>query len=130
MRFETYLKGINIMSDNDQLSFLLFNQLGDSVGTSTEESGLLLGLDILTLSLGFSNLLQALLLSDGRFGTVFFQQFEHFDSGGLVQSLAELMDWWWDLQTFLQNSLLALDANVFGPSYEARQIAFGLDVLT
>lgn len=125
----THLKRIDVMSDDDQLGLLLFYQFGDGVGSGFNETGLLLGLNILALSLGFSDLLQALLLGNGGFWAVFLQQLEHLDSGGLVKSLAELMDWWRNLQTLLQNSLLALDADVLGPFHKTGQVTFGLNVL-
>lgn len=117
------------MSDDDQLSFLLLNQFGDGVCTGANKAGLLLGLDILALSLSFSNLLQALLLGNGGFRAVFLQQLEHLDGGGFVKSLAELVDWWRNLQALLQNSLLALHTDVLGPFDETGQVTFGLDVL-
>lgn len=32
-----------------------------------------------------------------------------------VQSLSELVYWWWDLQTFSKDSLLSLNTDVFWP---------------
>lgn len=121
------------MSDDDQLGLLLLHQLGDSVRSGPDEGWLLLGLHLLallTLSLGLGQLLQTLLLSQSRLGPILLQQLERLDGGGLVQGLGELMDWWWHLQTLLENGLLALDADVLGPSNETRQIALGLNVLT
>lgn len=64
------------MSDDNQLSFLLLNELGNSVGTGGNIAGLLLGLNLLTLSLGLSQLLQALLLGQWRLWAVLLQQLE------------------------------------------------------
>ena len=124
------LKRINIMSNYHQLSFLLLNQLGNGVGTGTHKCGLLLGLNLLALNLGLGQLLQALLLGQSRFWAAFLQQLEHFHGCGLVQSLAELMNWWWNFQASLQDGLLALNANVLGPTHKTRQITLGLNILS
>lgn len=126
---ENDLNGVDIMSDDDELSFLLLNQLGDGVGSSPEEVGLLLGWHFLALSLGLSDLLQTLGLGQWRFWTVLVEQLEQLDGGLLVQGLGELVDWGRDSQTLLENSLLTLDSDVLGPSDETGQITLGLDVL-
>lgn len=64
------------MGDDNQLSFLLLNELGNSVGTGSNIAGLLLGLNLLALSLGLSQLLQALLLGQWRLWAVLLQQLE------------------------------------------------------
>jgi len=48
----------------------------------------------------------------------------------LVQSLGELVDWWWDLQPGLQNGLLPLEADILGPFDEVAQVPLRLNVLT
>lgn len=118
------------MSDDDQLCLLLFDELGDGVGTGADEDWLLLGLHFLALGLGFGDLLQTLLLGQWRLWAVLLQQLEQLNGILLVQGLAELVDWWWDFQALLQNGLLALNADVFRPANEARQITFWLDVLS
>jgi hypothetical protein len=50
-------------------------------------------------------------------------------SGVLVQGLGELVDSRGDLETLLQDSLLALETDVLGPLDEAGQVTLGLDVL-
>jgi len=117
------------VGNDHQLGLLLLDELGDRVGTSGHVAGLLLGLHILALGLGLGDLLQALLLGQRRLGAVLLQQLEQLHGGGLVQSLAELVNWWGDLQALLEHSLLALDPDVFGPTDEAGQIALGLHVL-
>lgn len=47
-----------------------------------------------------------------------------------VQSLGELVNWWWNLQPLQQNSLLSLQTDVLGPSHKPTQVTFGLDVLS
>ena len=48
---------------------------------------------------------------------------------GAVKGGLELVDRGRDLQTGLQNGLLTLKADVFGPFDETAQVALGLDVL-
>lgn len=64
------------MSDDNQLSFLLLNELGNRVGTGRNIAGLLLGLNFLALGLGLSQLLQALLLGQRGLWAVLLQQLE------------------------------------------------------
>ena len=45
-----------------------------------------------------------------------------------VQSRVELVDCWRDLQTGLENGLLALEPDVLGPLDETAQVPLGLDV--
>lgn len=51
-------------------------------------------------------------------------------TGLLINGLGELVDWWWNFQAFLQNSLVSLDANVFWPSHKTGQVAFWLHILS
>lgn len=117
------------MGNDHQLGLLLLDQLGHRVGTGGHIAGLLLGLHILALGLSLGDLLQAQLLGQRRLGAVLLQQLEQLHGGGLVQSLAELVDWWWDLQALLEHSLLTLHPDVFGPANETGQIALGLHIL-
>ena len=48
----------------------------------------------------------------------------------LIKSLTELVDWWGYLQPSLENGLLSLKTNVFGPTYKSAQIPLGLNVLS
>lgn len=126
---EDHFDGVDVVSDDHELSLLLLDQLGDGVGSGTQEVGLLLRCHFLALSLGLSDLLQALGLGQWRLWAVLVEQLEQLNGGLLVQSLGELVDWGRDSQTLLENGLLALDADVLGPSDETGQITLGLDVL-
>lgn len=42
----------------------------------------------------------------------------------------ELIDWWRNFQTFVQDRLLPLQTNIFWPTDKARQISLRLDTLT
>lgn len=121
---------IDIVGDDNQRGFLLFNQFGDRVGAVTHKQWLLFRLNFLALGLRFGGLLQALLLGQLRFWTIFLQQFEQLNGILFVQCLRKLMDWWWDLQSLLQNGFLALHTNIFRPTNETGQITFWLDVLS
>lgn len=126
---QDHLQWVDVVRDDDQLGLLLFDQLGDGVDAGAHKVRLLLWLDLFAAGLGLGDLLQAVLLGQFRLWPVLFQQFEQLNGVLLVQRLAELVDWWWDLQARLQHNALALDANVFGPTDEAGQVTFWLDVL-
>jgi hypothetical protein len=51
-------------------------------------------------------------------------------SGVLVKSVGELGDGRGNLETLVQDDLLALEADIFGPLDKASQVSLGADVLT
>lgn len=51
---DNQFNGVNVVSDDDQLSFLVFNQGGDVVKTVLEDDGLL-GVNLLVVLLGISS---------------------------------------------------------------------------
>ena len=75
-----YLNGIDVMSDNDKLSFLLFDKGRDSISTTTDcvwpLSRSILFLSRFFLSPGF----QPLLLGISRLRTILLQDFEKLSS--------------------------------------------------
>jgi hypothetical protein len=138
------------VSDQDQLGFLLLDQLGDGVGTRLDLVLFPEWRQILAIGLGLGGNLQTVDFSHTGLWAVLFDQLEQLHGCGenqifieidfhgilielltglFVQSLRELVDWWWNLQTLLQNGLVALDAHIFGPTHETGQVTFGLDVL-
>lgn len=117
------------MRDDDQRGFLLLDQLGDGVGARAKGGGLLLGWHLLAGLLGLSGGLQAVLLGQGRLGTVTLQQLEQLHSGLFVGGLGELVHWGRHLQTLLQHRLVTLDADVPRPAHETAQVALGLNIL-
>jgi hypothetical protein len=127
---ETHLNWVNIVSDDDELGLLLFHQLGDCVASGSQGCGLLRWSVILSGDLGFGLCLQAGALLQLCLWAILLQDLEELDGGLLVQSLRELVDWWWDLETLLQDCLVALDADVLGPADEAGEITLWLDVLS
>ncbi len=51
-------------------------------------------------------------------------------TGVLVQSVSKLVDHGRDLQAIQQNTVLSLEANIFGPANEVGHIALGGSILT
>lgn len=106
------------MRDDDELGFLLFDQLGDGVATSSQGVWSLGWCLFLAGDLRFSLCLKTSALLQLCLWAVLLQELEELDGGLLVQCLRELVDWWWDLEALLQDCLVALDADVFRPSHE------------
>lgn len=117
------------MRDDDEGGFLLFDQPGDGVGARLEGVGLLVWRHVLTVLLGLSGRLQTVLLGQLGFGPVLFKQLEQLDGGLLVRGLGELVYGWWHLQTLLKHGLVALNADVLGPTHKPGQVTAGLNVL-
>ena len=63
-------------------------------------------------------------------GAVLVKELEQLGSSVLVESVGELSDGRGDLETLVEDNLLALKANIFGPLDEASQVGLGLDILT
>lgn len=129
LQTNSHLNWVDIVSDDDKLSFLLLDQLGDGVAAGSQVLDLLGWCLVLSGDLSFGLCLQAGGLLQLRLWAVFLQELEELNGGLLVECLRELVDCWGHLQSLLQDSLVALDADVLGPSDEARQIALGLDIL-
>jgi len=120
------LDGDNIVSDDDELSLAVLNQLGDMVDSELDEDRLLLAL-LLTSHLGLSLSTTAEQLLSARLSTVLVQELEERSGGGLVESAGELGDCGGDLQTLGQNAALTLEADVLGETHETREISLGLN---
>ena len=76
----TYLNGINIVGDDNQLGFLLLNQGGDGVDAVSHHGSPLAGGVILALGPGGGALYQPLLLGILGLGSVLVQQLEQLGS--------------------------------------------------
>lgn len=113
--------GVNITGDQDKLGLLLLDKGGDVLESELDNIGDLV-VRFFASSSGGSNLLDSLLLGGRCLGAVFVEKSE--DSHGLVlaQSLGELIDRRGDLKTLVQDSALALDADILGPSDETTEI--------
>lgn len=125
------LDWVNIVSDDDELSLLVLDEVSDVVETVFQDlwlSGLILLLSTgnLVLSGGQKSLLLLFLAFSGVLG----EKSEQVT--GLVgfQGVGELIDGWWDLQSLHEDSLLTLELDVSWPSDETGQITTMLDVIT
>ena len=127
---DNQLNGVDVVGDQDKGSLLVLNQADNVVQTVLDVVGLL-GDILLLLALGDGGglLVQTVLLLSLGLGAVLGQELEGLSSGVAVQGVLELSDRRGNLQTHVQNLLLALQADIFGPLHEARQVALGLDVL-
>ena len=72
---------------------------------------------------------QSLLLLGLGFRLVFVEELEGLGGGVAVEHVGELRDRGGDFKAEVEDLLLALQADVFGPLYHAREVAAGLDVL-
>ena len=128
---DNQLDGVNIVSNQNQRGLLVLNETDDVVETVLDVVGLL-GDILLLLALGDSGSLldETLLLLGLGLRAVFGEELEGLGSGVAVQGVLELSDRRGNLQTHVQNLLLALQADIFRPLDEARQVALGLNVLT
>jgi hypothetical protein len=120
---------VNIIGNDDELSLLGLDQSNNVVQTVLDNNGLL-GFNLLTLSLGGSSSTETLLLLSSGLGSVLGSKLEELGSGVLVQNLGELVDGRRNLEALVQDLLLALKTDIFGPLDETRKIALGLNVLT
>ena len=88
-----------------------------------------LGVLLLLLSSRRSRSSQTGLLLLLRLRAILIQQFKQLRSSILVQRVRELGDSGWDLETLVQNNLLPLEADVFGPFDKTGEVSLGSDVL-
>jgi len=126
---ENKLDGIDIISNDDQLSFLLLDQGDDTVHSVTDNGGTLGGGICLALGLSLGSLLQSLLPGLLSLRPVLVQQLEQLGGCLLVQGGLELLNWRRNLQTGLKDSLLSLQTDILGPSDKSGEISLGLDIL-
>jgi len=120
------LDGVDVVSNDNQLSLLLFNEGGHVVETELEMNGLL---SLLVLG-GFSLRLKSKLLLLSVLGRVFSEELDKVGSLVLLESLSELVNGRGDLQSLEENSLLSLNTDVLGPLDKSGEVSLGLDVTT
>ena len=127
---DNQLNRVNVVSNQDEGSLLVLDQADNVVETVLDVVGLLADI-LLLLALGDSGSLldETLLLLSLGLRAVLGEELEGLGSGVAVQGALELSDRRGNLQTHVQNLLLALEADIFGPLDEAGQVALGLDVL-
>jgi len=88
---KTYLNGVDIIGDNDKLSFLLLNQGGDGVHTVADGESPLGGGVLLTGSASLSTGLEASLLVLLGLGPVLVQQTEQLSGCKTSQEMTNIM---------------------------------------
>ena len=140
---------IDIMGDDDESGLLGLNEGHDVVKTVFHKQGLLgvldrtrvrdrtamriekiyLGVLLLILGSGSGGGQKTSLLVLLRLRAVLVEELEELSGGVLVQSVRELGNGGGDFETLVEDDLLALKADVFGPLDEAGQVGLGADVL-
>jgi hypothetical protein len=83
----------------------------------------------LALSNGSSFSGQTVLLLDLGFRTVLVHELEELSSGVLIESVGELGNGGGNLEALVENDLLSLETDVFGPFNKAGEVGLGLDIL-
>jgi len=123
------LDGVNIVSNDDESSLLLLNELGDVVQTEFNRDGGL-GAGVLVAGLILSGGLQSLVSLLFVFGLDLSEEVQ--EGGGLisVDGLGELVDGGGNLQSLEEDSLLSLEQDVLRPSNVSGQISSGSDITT
>jgi hypothetical protein len=121
--------GVNIVSDDNELSLLGLDQ-SNNVIQAVLDNDRLLGFNLLAFSLGSGSSTKTLLLLSSGLGSVLGGKLEKLGCSVLVQDLGELVDCRGDLEALVQDLLLTLKTNIFGPLDETRKITLGLDILT
>lgn len=117
-------QGVNVVSDDDELCLLSFDEVGNGVDTSVELDGLGSSLLLFTLdTLGGLGPL-SLAFGLGILGSVLLQKLEDTCSEGLVGSAVELVNCGRDLETLEQDSSLSLEADILGPLDVTSQVKF------
>jgi len=118
--------GIDVVGNDNEFGNTVFNELSDVVETELEEDGLGSGLGITTIGNG----LESVVLGLAGLGRVLGEELKEVSSLRFLDSVGELGNAWWDLESLHEDSLLSLDSDVLGPSDESGEISLGLDVTT
>lgn len=127
---DNQLNGVNIVGDEDERSLLVLNQANDVVETVLDGVGLLADILLLLALLDGGSLLQeTLLLLDLGLRSVLVEELESLGGSVAVKDVLELGQRGGDLETQAKDLALALEADILGPLYHARQVSLGLDVL-
>jgi len=121
---DDHLDGVNVVGNHDKLGLLLLDELGDVVKTELNVNGL--GTFLGRFVSGSSG--EALFLLGAGLGAVFSEQFKELTGLITFNCAVELGNGWWNLKALHQNTLLALNSDVLGPSNEAGEVSLRLDV--
>jgi len=120
------LNWVDVVSDDDHLGFVLFDEGGDVVETKLDVHGLVSLLFVSSFGLSLQS--EGLFLVSLRL--ILSKQFKKLGSLVLLESIGELVDGGGHLQSLHQDSLLSLDSNVARPFDETGEVTFGLDIST
>lgn len=127
---DNQLDGVNVVGNQNERSLLVLNEANNVVETVLDVVGLLAGvLLLLALGDGGSLSVETLLLLSLGLRAVLVEELEGLGSGIAVEGVLELRDRGGDLEAHVQDLLLALKTDIFGPLDEAGEITLGLDVL-
>ncbi|TGO15178.1 hypothetical protein BTUL_0043g00310 [Botrytis tulipae] len=128
---DNQLNWVNIVRDEDQRGLLSFDQTNNVVKTVLDGVWLLANVFLLLSLLDGGGLLQeTLLLLRLGLWAVLVEELEGLGGGVAVENVLELSDRRWDLQSHVQDLLLALKTDILGPLHHTGKISSGLDVLT
>lgn len=128
---DNQLNGVDVVSNKDERGLLVLNETNNVVETILDGVGLLGDiLLLLALSNGGGLLEETLLLLSLGLRAVLVEELEGLGSSVAVEGVGELGNRRRDLETHVQDLLLALKTDVFGPLDEAGKVALGLDILT
>merc|ERR1719385_15650 len=125
-----HLNWLDITGDGDEFGPLLLDEGCDGVNSVPHDIGPLGLLSLAALSLSLSLSAQTLGLLLLGLGPVLVEKLEQVGGCLLVEGLSELVDWGWDLQPGLEDSLLPLKTDVLGPFNEVCKIPLWLDILS
>ena len=125
-----YLDWFDVVSNDNELGLLLFNEGGDVVDPVLDHFWLCALVGFLAFRLCDCFCLQSVLLGCLVFWTVLVHQTEKLGGASLVHGLGELVDGWWDLQTLVEHSVLSLKTHVLWPLDESAEVSLARDVPT
>lgn len=124
------LNWIDIMGNDNQRGLLGLDKSNSVIETILHEEGLLrFSFFFFTVGGFLCGSGETGLLFLLGLGSVLIKQFEKLSSGILIQSMGELGNSRWDLQTTLEDNLLSLEADILRPLHESGEVGGGLDVL-
>jgi len=125
---EDELDRIDIVGDDDELGLLGFDQLHDVVDTMLDEIGLLGGIVVFASNLGFGLVLKTVGLLFLGLRLVTTHKTQKLGGLVLVDTVVELVQRRWDLETLEQDALLSLKADVTRPAHVTGKVTLRLDV--
>lgn len=125
---ENELDGVDIVGDDHQGSFFVLNQSDNVVQAVLDDDGFFSS-HLFAGDLGLGSGKQTSFLLDLGLGAVLVGQLEELRGQVLIEDLGELADCWWHLKALIEDPLLTLETNIFGPLDITGEVALGLDIL-